>query len=1266
VPTLQVRLFGALELRDEAGLLSKPPTLKSQSLLAYLICHRHQPQPRERLVDLFWGDRPEPKARHSLATALWHIRHCLPDRNCILSDFHTVQLDPQADLWLDVDEFEFALAHDGVAHLEAAVALYQGDFLDGFYDDWILNERYRLETLYADALARLMVAREAAGAQAAALSTALRLLQQDPVREEAHRLAMRAYCRLGRRNAALAQYRRCREMVQAELGADPMAETTDLYHAILDGRFAIEQPVPVRPAVDAEGLPPRPSGRNPLDALVPTRLIGRDRELGLLHDCWRQAEGGQAALLLIRGEAGVGKTRLAEEFAARLRWQGARLLWGRCYEFERLLPYQPVSEALRTVLPSLTPAALADAAPWTLAEVARLVPEVAERYPDLEAPASTDATQDQARLLDGVASFLGHLSTHQALLMVVEDLHWASESTLQMLHYLVRHLAGHPILLLGTLRPEAVARQHPLRSLQRRLSREGPARVLHLPRLTSEAVEAMVVEMSGAGNAALPLAGRLYRETEGNPFFLMEIVKALFEAGMVHLEEGAWRGDFPRISQGDLPLPAGLSEAIQGRVDTLDDATAEVLRLAAVLGREFDFDLLHAVSGRGEEATLEALDLLLRRRLLVEGSGAVERDYAFSHHKIQEVAYAATPLRRRQHAHARAGAALEILCGTAELEALAGELAYHFEQGRELDRALTEKAIGYLLQAGDRARGLYAHREAIDYYQRALTLLQEQEDCERAARTLMKLGLTYHNAFDFRQAREAYEEGFALGQRAGELQPAILLPAPHALRLSWPEPTTLDPAKMNNLFSVVVIEQLFSGLVDSGPEMEVVPDVAKTWEVSEGGRRYVFHLRDDARWSDGTLVTAGDFEYAWKRVLDPRTGSPNAGLLYDIKGARAFHQSHVSDPGQVGLWAPDEVTLVLELEEPVGYFPVGSYPIPRHVVEAHGTAWTDVGNIVTNGPFRLEAWQPGKSLALVRNPEYVGRFTGNVQRVELFALERSAALESYEADSLDVWDSWGVPLHELDQARQRHTGDYVSAPWLATIYVGFDASRPPFDDPRVRQAFVHTIDRERLANVVMRGYLFPATGGFVPPGMPGHSAGIALPHDPGRARRLLAEAGYPSGHGFPTVDALVFRDHVPDYLRAEWQDNLGVEIAWNTAMDWATFRERLDRERPHVFGLGQAAAHADPDWFLRACDARRWTRWRDEAYDGLVEEARRVPDQRKRMGLYHTADRLLVQEAAIMPLGYTRLHLLAKPWVSRFPTSASTRWCLKDVVIEPH
>jgi oligopeptide transport system substrate-binding protein len=558
----------------------------------------------------------------------------------------------------------------------------------------------------------------------------------------------------------------------------------------------------------------------------------------------------------------------------------------------------------------------------------------------------------------------------------------------------------------------------------------------------------------------------------------------------------------------------------------------------------------------------------------------------------------------------------------------------------------------------------------------ALELLKEREEYERAARTLMKLGLTHHIAFDFRRARQAYEEGFALWRLAAEVEPAIPPSlAPHALRVFWLNLPTVDPTMTSHAASSAVINQLFSGLVESGPELEVVPDLARSWQVLEGGRKYVFHLREDVRWSDGTPVTAGDFEYAWKRVLDPATGSPNAGLLYDVKSARAFHRGEAGWE-DVGVRALDEATLLVELEEPTGYFlqllaHFATCPVPRHVVEAHGEAWAEVGNIVTNGPFRLEAWQRGEFLILVRNADYHGRFTGNVQRVELTLLplkEWPMILGMYEADDLDVLlRLWYLPPLERDRVRQRHAGEYVSVPALHTGYVGFDVTRPPFHDVRVRRAFVLATDRETLADVVMQGHWFPAMGGFVPPGMPGHSPGIALPYDPGRARQFLAEAGYPGGRGFPIVDALTFRGIEPviEYLQTQWRENLGVEIPCRAVRIDEFETERL-KEAPRMSITAWQADYPDPDNFLRVGVQSAGTGWRCTAYDRLVEEARRVMDQRERIKLYGQADRILVEQAPVMPFVHVRWGLLVKPWVRRYPTSAMRQWFWKDVIIEPH
>ncbi|MFN2231988.1 MAG: ABC transporter substrate-binding protein [Anaerolineae bacterium] len=1277
MPTLRLSLLGPLEIHDGDQRLPKPPTLKSQSLLAYLALHRDRPQPRERLAGLFWGDRPEHKARRSLTTALWHLRRCLPNEGLLLSDAQTVQFDPQADLWLDVDAFESLSSSSDPSRLQAAVALYRGELMDGFYDDWVLNERYRLDTLFAEALARLMCGLEAQGEHAEALSCALRLLAHDPLREDAHRLAMRAYCHLGRRNAALEQYRRCLEIVQQELGAEPMEETTALYQDILEGQLVASAEAPVGKSVRVASPPA--AGQDPLDPVVRGPLVGRGEELAFLRSCYAETQAGHGILVLVRGEAGTGKTRLAEEFANGLRWQGARVLWGRCYEFERILPYQPLGEALRTVLSSVVPGDLGNVPPWVLGELARLVPGLPERLPGVVRSVVVPVDQEEAHLYEAVARFLAELSTGSGLLLVLDDLHWATESTLQMVHYLVRHLSEQQVLIVGTLRPEALGPGHALDAFQRELAREGLTRSLDLAGLPSQAVQALVVQMSGRSSTTMTsLARRLYRETEGNAFFLTETIVALFEAGLLRMEDGAWRGNYAAIARSALPLPAGVSEAVQARVSRLDEDVRGALRVAAVLGREFDLNLLDAVWSCGKEAALEALDVLLRRRLIDEGSGALGRDYAFHHHKIQEVVYAGIPLRRRQHLHARAARAMEVLYAP-HTEGLAGELAHHFREGRYADGALAARAVHYLLLAGDQARLAYAHGEAIGYYRRALALQRESGAYEQAGRTLIKLGLVHHTRFDFRQAHRAFEEGFAQWQQAGMQDPPTDLPrAPHPLRVRWRSPYTLDPALCGDYVSSLVLSQLFRGLVSTAPDLDIVPEVAQRWEVSEGGRRYRFCLQLHARWSDGTPLTAHDFEYAWKRLLDPATGAYQPGLLV-VKGAQAFHQGKHADADLVGIRALDDWTLDVELEEPVSHFlylltDVEACPVPRHIVNVHGAAWTSVDTIVTNGPFRLEQWDRHECMTLGQDPFYAGVCRGNVDQVVLHfpqapsTQDLSAPLARYLEGGLDVLTLTDASVHEGDRIRRQYAAEYVSAPWLFTIYLGFVTHQPPFDDARVRQALALGADRETLANVVLRGMYAPGIGGFIPAGMPGHSPRIGIPYDPDRARELLGAAGYPAGSGLPVLQGLTVPPIDPlvtQHLQASWQENLGVRVTWEVA-DWLPFQDRLQRAPPHLYILAAFASWPDPGGFSTADYIRECTRWTNSAHAQLVEDARHVLDQNARLDLLRQADRTLVHEAPVVPLFYGRQHLLVKPWVRSFPVSALNRWQLKDVILEPH
>jgi ABC-type oligopeptide transport system substrate-binding subunit/class 3 adenylate cyclase len=995
-----------------------------------------------------------------------------------------------------------------------------------------------------------------------------------------------------------------------------------------------------------------------------TPFIGREREFELLLDGFERCKGGRGQAFSIVSEAGVGKSRLLYEFRKAVTSADVWFLEGRCLSYSRGVTYHPIIDILKAnfdIRDGDGDSEIREKVKRGLkilgTDEASALPYLLELFSVKESgidkiPLSPEARK--GRIMEAVKLITLKGSEIRPLILAYEDLHWADRSSEEILKNVLESIPGSRVLLIFTYRPDFV-HSWGSKSFHNQVT---------LNRLSNRESLAMVTSLLDTEEIDSDLEDLILEKTEGVPFFIEELIKSLKDLKIIERKNNRYR-----ITKDikAMIIPAMIKDVIMARVDTLPEGTKNLLQTVSAVGREFNYDLIKRVTGLAEQELLSHLSGLKDSELLYERGIYPQSTYIFKHALTQEVAYDSLLPKRRKEIYEEIGKAIEAL-HPGRLEEHYELLAYHYSHSSN-----TDKAVEYLSQAGDRARGLYAHQEAIDYYQRALAFLKEQGKNEQAARTLMKLGLTYHSAFDFQRAHQAYEEGLMLWQQTAELEPAVSIQtAPHALRVFWDEPRTLDPKRVWDVYSSGVMSQLFSMLVELGTEMDVVPDVAQTWEVSEGGRKYVFNLRDDARWSDGTPVTAEDFAYSWRRLLDPATGSTAAGLLYDIKGAKAFHQGDVSDPSHVGVQALEEHTLVVKLEEPTSYFlqlltyPAAG-PVPRHVVEKYGEAWTEVDNIVTNGPFRLKSWQSGQSMVLVCNPEYSGRFTGNVQQIDLLPMVGSTALKMYEDDSLDVLHLGLLSPSEMNRARQQYAGEYLSVPWLETIYVAFDASRPPFDDVRVRQAFVLGTDRETLGDGVWRDYVFPATGGFIPPGMPGHSVGIGLPYDPQQAQQLMAEAGYPGGQGFSVADALTPHEREPlsKHLRVQWQENLGVEITWQP-MEYGSFVERLHRESTSMFLGRWVADYPDPDNFLRVGPGIWLSGWGNETYAGLVEEARRVMDQEERMALYKRADKILVEEAVIMPLNYVRLHLLIKPWVKKYPTSATMWWFWKEVIIEPH
>jgi ABC-type oligopeptide transport system substrate-binding subunit/class 3 adenylate cyclase len=1023
---------------------------------------------------------------------------------------------------------------------------------------------------------------------------------------------------------------------------------------------------------------------------IETQMVGREIEIKYLQDAFDAIiEDGEGQVITITGEAGVGKSRLLYEFQ---NWLGVQLqetvnFIGQARQETQSLPYALFRDVFTfqfkiqdddsaAIVRKKVESGFCDVlgqdeyGKLRAHFIGQLMGFDLSESPFLQAPLG-NPQQFRNRAIAFLGEYFSVLSARTPVMLFLEDIHWADDSSLHALNYLGRRTPGQRLLILCLARRDL---------LERRPNwGEGQTyhRSLELSFLSKRESRKLV---NGILQKASQVPGELreliVNRAEGNPFYIEEMIKVLIEKGVIIKGEQRWKVKTEKLAEID--VPSTLTGLLQARLDNLPVEEKTVLQQASVVGRIFWDQVvayMYSTADKGSSGKdiLDILEALRDKEMIFlreESVFARAREYIFKHEMLRQVTYE-TVLKKSRSAYHGLVADWLIENSAERAGEVTGLIADHLEHAGR-----TDEAIHYLLDAGDRARTLYAHEEAADNYQRAIQLLKDTGDRERAAQALMKLGLTYHTAFAYELSSRAYQEGFDLWQSVEGEHPEVEQTAGmQELRMAWSDPPSLDPTMGGTNWMAPIVTQLFSGLVGQSPEMEVVPDVAQSWEMLEEGRKYVFHLREGIYWSDGVPVTAGDFEFTFKRALDPGTKAPVAGLLlYGIKNARAFHQGEISDPNQIGVCAPDDTTLVIELEEPTGYFMQDlSYyvllPVPRHVVDAFGAAWAEPENIVTNGPFRLVAWKRNGSMVLQRNPHYHGRFKGNAERIHLtLGLNSTQQFERYKAGELDLIYNWFFISSEIDDLRNQYSGDYIHRPRFVTIYLLFEISRPPFDDLRVRQAFVRAIDRETLANVLFKGYELAGTGGFVPPGMPGYSPDIGLAYDPVQARRLLGEAGYSSERPLPTISCLAVpaREMLASYLRTQWRNNLKVETQ-TEIVDPLTFINRLSADRPPALINAWWADYADPDNFLRVCVQMIAPHWRNKSFEGLLEQARRISDQKERLKLYQQADRLLTEEAVLVPLVYSQLHMMLKPWVRNFPTTAiKNPGFLKDVIIEPH
>lgn len=488
---------------------------------------------------------------------------------------------------------------------------------------------------------------------------------------------------------------------------------------------------------------------------------------------------------------------------------------------------------------------------------------------------------------------------------------------------------------------------------------------------------------------------------------------------------------------------------------------------------------------------------------------------------------------------------------------------------------------------------------------------------------------------------------------------AISIPQTDTLTLYGSDPVTLDPAISQDSGSHTYITQIFSGLVSLDQDMKVVPDIAERWdtETTAAGTTYTFYLHSDVKFHDGRTVTAADFKYSWERACRPATASPTAATyLNDIVGVNQM-LAGTADTIQ-GVEVVDDYTLRVTIDQPKAYFLAKlTYPVAFVVDQANvesGQEWWRKPN--GTGPFKLEDWTPGQDLLLERNDLYYGD-KAKVGHVAF--LLSGSPMQMYEEGQIDVTD---VSLSDLervtDEANSLHT-QLTVFPELSLTYIGFDTTKPPFDNPKVRQAFCYAVDKARVISQVLKDSVTPAYG-ILPPGMPGYDANFeGLSYDLAKAKSLLAEAGYGNGTDLPVIIFNIPGDggYVPTSITAilyQWQLNLGVQIQIRQ-LESDVYYYRLDEEKDEAFFFGWIADYADPQNFLdilfRTGTANNMGQYSNPEVDSLLDQAAIEQDSNTRLDLYRQAEEKIVSDAACLPLWFGKNYVLVKPYVTGYTLS---------------
>jgi DNA-binding SARP family transcriptional activator/predicted ATPase len=706
-PALAIRLLGNFSLTYGDTAVTGLGTPRPQSLLAYLVLHADAPQSRQRLAYLFWPDASDAQARNNLRQTLYTLRAALPEPDTFLfADANTVRWRPESPYSLDVAELERALAAGESTSddapfaaqrgmLERVMDVYTADLLPACYDEWIAPERERLRQRFLQALDRLEALTEQEGDHAAAIVYARRMIRHDMLNEDAYRRLMRLLALKGDRAGALQVYHACATALQRELGIAPSSEMRQAYERLVQAEGSAAPKAVEAPS--AQSLSAAPS------------LIGRQREWEHLLDAWQRACEHGPGFALVTGEAGIGKSRLAEELLAWAHQQGATTAKARCYAAEGRLSLAPVTDLLRgegprSHLPQLDPV-------W-LTEVSRVLPELLAERPDLPHYEPISEYGQRQRFFEALARAV--LASPQPLLLLVDDLQWCDEETLEWLHFLLRFDSSAHLLVVGSARAEELTPQHPLRTLLLHLRN-----TLTVTEITPRPLDAAETARLGGQLAHRELdiatAMRLYHETEGNPLFVVETMRAGLDVltGNERLQISA---DSPADGDPSLAatLPPRVQAVIAGRLAQLSPSAREMAALAATIGRAFRLDVLARAAATDEDAAVRALDELWQKRMVREQG---INTYDFTHDKLREVAYAEIGAPQRRLLHRRIAQAVAAVYAD-DLDSVSAQIAAQFERA-----GLADQAIPYYQRAAAVAQRVYANDDASSLLTRALSLL---------------------------------------------------------------------------------------------------------------------------------------------------------------------------------------------------------------------------------------------------------------------------------------------------------------------------------------------------------------------------------------------------------------------------------------------------------------------------------------------------------------------------------------------------------------